>query len=147
MTGTGGNRFEPDPTRGTRVVYLVFGSNLGDRVRAIRAGIEKLGERGVRATALSSLYESSAKYVLEQPDFLNCVGRFETTLTPGELLEVCQEVERAPQRAQQVVRDQHRWHADEVPAVGVLRDGCHGLLQPAPAVVLPVAFEVGRIVP
>ena len=94
MTGTGGNRFEPDPTRGTRVVYLGFGSNLGDRVRAIRAGIEKLGERGVRATALSSLYESSAKYVLEQPDFLNCVGRFETTLTPGELLEVCQEVEQ-----------------------------------------------------
>ncbi len=77
-----------------RVVYLGLGANLGDRTRAIRAGIEALGELGVRPVALSSIYESPAKYISDQPDFFNCVGRFETTLTPEELLEACQEVER-----------------------------------------------------
>jgi len=76
------------------VVYLGLGSNLGDRNQAIMTGIEALEKLGVRPVALSSIYESPAKYFSDQPDFVNCVGHFETTLTPEELLEVCQEVER-----------------------------------------------------
>ncbi len=78
----------------TRVVYLGLGSNMGDRFRAIRSGVEALEDLGIRPMALSSLYESSAKYVIEQPDFLNCVGRFETTLTPEKLLNACKDIER-----------------------------------------------------
>ncbi|MFC1627596.1 2-amino-4-hydroxy-6-hydroxymethyldihydropteridine diphosphokinase [Gemmatimonadota bacterium] len=77
-----------------RVVYLGFGSNMGDRSRTLRSGVSELEGLGVRPLALSSLYESPAKYLIDQPAFLNCVGRFETTLAPEDLLDACKEVER-----------------------------------------------------
>ena len=88
------NGGETDRAGETRVVYLGLGSNMGDRARAIRAGIDALDEAGIRPVALSSLYESPAKYILDQPAFLNCAGRFETDLTPEGLLDACKEVER-----------------------------------------------------
>lgn len=76
-------------------VYLAFGSNLGNRLAAIRTGVSVLAERGVELVAFSSLYFSRPKYITEQPPFLNCVGRFLTSLVPEELLSVCQEAELA----------------------------------------------------
>lgn len=78
---------------GTEIVYLAFGSNLGDRLKAIRTGITALGVRGVEVLDISGIYISAPKYITDQPDFLNCVGRFSTSLEPAALLKVCQEVE------------------------------------------------------
>ncbi len=88
------NRAGANQAGETRVIYLGLGSNMGDRLQALRSGVRELEELSVRPVALSSLYESPAKYILDQPAFLNCVGRFETTLTPEELLDACKEVER-----------------------------------------------------
>jgi len=78
--------------------YLAFGANLGDRQAAIRAGVAALQRRGIEPLGFSSLYASRAKYVVDQPGFLNCVGLFRTSLTPRALLTACQAVERAAGR-------------------------------------------------
>ena len=39
-------------------VYLGLGSNLGDREGHLGRGLEALGARGLRVTALSGLYET-----------------------------------------------------------------------------------------
>jgi 2-amino-4-hydroxy-6-hydroxymethyldihydropteridine diphosphokinase len=85
-------------------IYLGFGSNLGNRVAALRTGVAVLAEYGVEAEAFSSLYHSSPKYVIDQPPFVNLVGRFRTLLEPGGVMEACHAAEQAAGRQQ---RERH----------------------------------------
>jgi 2-amino-4-hydroxy-6-hydroxymethyldihydropteridine diphosphokinase len=76
--------------------YLGLGSNVGDRLANLRAAVAALRERGVKVTALSSVYETAPQgEILDQPDFLNAAVEIETELGPEELLDVCKDVERA----------------------------------------------------
>jgi 2-amino-4-hydroxy-6-hydroxymethyldihydropteridine diphosphokinase len=79
-------------------IYLAFGANLGNRVAAIRTGVETLRRAGVEAIAFSSLYHSKAKYMADQPPFVNLVGRFRTALDPRRLLDACQAAEHSAGR-------------------------------------------------
>jgi len=77
-----------------RVGYLGLGSNVGDRQAHLRAAVEQLGEHGVEADSVSSLYETEpVGEVIDQPDFLNAVARIRTGLEPHELLDVCKAIE------------------------------------------------------
>ncbi len=73
--------------------YLGLGSNLGDRARNLREALERLQEGGVTMRDVSSVYESDAILLTEQPPFLNLVARVETELGPRELLQTCLRVE------------------------------------------------------
>jgi 2-amino-4-hydroxy-6-hydroxymethyldihydropteridine diphosphokinase len=76
--------------------HLGLGSNLGDRRVLLQAAIDGLAERGVRATASSSTYETDpVGDVLDQPAFLNACVTVETALGPDALLDAVKEVERA----------------------------------------------------
>ncbi|MFO8034629.1 MAG: 2-amino-4-hydroxy-6-hydroxymethyldihydropteridine diphosphokinase [Candidatus Bipolaricaulota bacterium] len=89
--------------------YLGLGGNVGCvRGRLSRAG-EELSSRGLVISGSSSLYHTEPWGKREQPDFLNQVLRVETQLAPHELLETCQEVERALGR---VARE--RWGRREI---------------------------------
>ena len=79
-------------------IYLAFGSNLGDRVSAIQTGIEFLEQRNIELVTLSSFYTSRSKYLSDQPEFVNCVGHFTTTIGPLELLDSCMDAEKAAGR-------------------------------------------------
>jgi 2-amino-4-hydroxy-6-hydroxymethyldihydropteridine diphosphokinase len=75
--------------------YLGLGSNQGDRLAALRAARDALAERGIRAVAASSVYETAPQgEVTDQPDFLNACLAVETELDPTELLAACKDVER-----------------------------------------------------
>ncbi len=76
-------------------VYLSLGSNLGDRAANIERAIAMLGERGVRVTRQSSLYETEPIGVRDGGWFLNGAIKAETELAPGELMKVLLEIERA----------------------------------------------------
>jgi len=76
-------------------VYLAFGSNLGDRARAIARAIDLLAAGGVVPLARSPLYETDPITPEPQPDYLNAVLRAKTALGPHALLALGQEVERA----------------------------------------------------
>jgi len=75
-------------------VYLSLGSNLGDRAANIARAITMLGERGVRVTRESSLYETEPIDVRDGGWFLNGAVEAETELAPAELMKVLLEIER-----------------------------------------------------
>jgi 2-amino-4-hydroxy-6-hydroxymethyldihydropteridine diphosphokinase len=81
-------------------VWLGLGSNLGDRRRALGAAVAALAARGVEPLRLSPLYDCD--YVgpaAPQPPYLNAVLEARTRLSPLQLLDVTQAVERDAGRA------------------------------------------------
>lgn len=77
-----------------KTVYLSLGSNMGDRAQNIARAIEALGERGVRVTRQSSLYETEP-IAARGGWFLNCVVEAETDLMPRLLMNALLAIERS----------------------------------------------------
>lgn len=75
-------------------IFLGLGSNLGDRLENLACALGHLAAGGVCIKAVSSVYESRAILVEDQPDFLNCVTSVATSLGPEDLLDVCLQVEK-----------------------------------------------------
>ncbi len=76
-------------------VILSFGSNLFNRENYINQAIDFLCKnKELKLIKKSSLLNNKAILYEAQPDFLNLVAIFQTTLTPTELLNLCQEVEK-----------------------------------------------------
>ncbi|NTU77587.1 MAG: 2-amino-4-hydroxy-6-hydroxymethyldihydropteridine diphosphokinase [Alphaproteobacteria bacterium] len=73
---------------------LALGSNLGDRLAALRAARAALAPYVV-VTATSHVYETKALYAADQPTFLNAALVGETTLEPQALLYTVKEIERS----------------------------------------------------
>ncbi|MXX46960.1 MAG: 2-amino-4-hydroxy-6-hydroxymethyldihydropteridine diphosphokinase [Chloroflexi bacterium] len=84
-------------------VYLGLGGNLGDRRELMRSAVAEI-RQVVDDVRVSSLYESAAWGVTDQPAFLNAVVRGRTSLNPLELLDAVQSIENELGR----VREQ-RW--------------------------------------
>ena len=75
-------------------VHLGLGGNLGDRMAALAetlALVESIGD--MHRVACSSVYETEPWGVTDQPNFLNLVAAYQTTLSPSDLLAACQSVE------------------------------------------------------
>lgn len=81
------------------VVFIGFGSNLGDRLDFCDRAVTLLSLLPTsQVTGVSSLYETEPVDDGAHPGdgwFLNGVLRLETDLTPQSLLEVCREVEKS----------------------------------------------------
>ncbi len=74
--------------------YLGLGGNLGDRMAALAEALQLLDSTaGMRRTGCSSVYETEPWAVADQPNFLNLVAAYETTLAPFDLLAACKSVE------------------------------------------------------
>lgn len=90
-----------------KTVYIGLGGNLGEREATLRQALIDLERHAhVEVTAVSSLYETKAWGVTDQPDFLNAVAKLSTSLDPFALLHVLQTIETRHGR----VRDL-RWGA------------------------------------
>ena len=76
-------------------IYLSLGSNLGDRAANLERAVAALPVHGVRVVRRSSLYETEPVDFLEQPWFLNFAVEAETSISPRELLEHLQAIERS----------------------------------------------------
>lgn len=75
-------------------VYLAIGSNQGDRLANLQAGLAALAP-AVQLTNYSSVYETAAAYVEDQPPFLNVVVAGTTALVPHALLALLKQIEHA----------------------------------------------------
>lgn len=51
--------------------YIALGSNVGDRIPNIEAACRALENGGIKILKTSSLFQTKAMYVEDQPDFLN----------------------------------------------------------------------------
>ena len=85
------------------VAFLSLGSNLGNRLRYLMLALEQLKTLGT-VTGYSRLYSTDPILYTNQPDFLNCAVRLETTLTPAELLRHVKLIESALGRSFSVAK-------------------------------------------
>jgi len=87
---------------------LGMGSNVGNREGYLSAAIsylENLGE--IREVVVSSWYETEAVGPGEQGDYLNLAVTLSTTLSPTEMLGLCQQLES--QAGRESVDDREHW--------------------------------------
>ena len=71
--------------------FISIGSNMGDRQQYLMDAIQSLGRtEKITVETVSSIYETAPVGLTNQADFLNIVVRLSTSLSPLELLEVCQ---------------------------------------------------------
>ena len=72
--------------------YLGLGSNLGDRLHALRCATEALSAHLV-VDAQSAVYETTPEGNADQPLYLNAALRIVTHLAPLPLLDLCLAIE------------------------------------------------------
>ena len=93
-------------------MYLHLGSNEGDREKSISDCIRLLEEKVGNILAKSSLYETEAWGVKEQPDFLNQALEIITSLAPREVLDEIKTIEHSLGRAVKVKWGQRKIDID-----------------------------------
>jgi 2-amino-4-hydroxy-6-hydroxymethyldihydropteridine diphosphokinase len=100
----GGGTADPAPGAPPTVrrAFIGLGSNLGDRLAALRQAVAQLKEGG-DVTAVSPLYETEPVGGPEdQGAFLNIVVELATSDSPRQLLARCQALEEAAHRVRTV---------------------------------------------
>lgn len=87
------------------VAYISFGSNMGDREKNCRLGIEMLAcVSDVEVKARSKLYQTSPVDFQDQDWFVNGALKLETALPPLELLVILKNIERSAGREKAPVK-------------------------------------------
>jgi len=90
-------------------VYLLFGSNVGNRVTNVRQAILSFVGRDLKLLQVSYFYETAAWGNEFQPSFLNVCARYKTELHPKEVLQLCKEIEERIGR-----QNRGRWQEREI---------------------------------
>lgn len=84
-------------------VYISLGSNMGDREKYLKDGIEMLGEHTlIQVQKTADIIETESYGGVEQDKFLNTVVKARTLLTPRELLDLLHEIEDREGRTREV---------------------------------------------
>ncbi len=81
-------------------VYFSLGSNLGDRKGTLLHALDLMDKRIGSRKELSAFYETEPWGFESENIFLNAAVEYETTLSPRDLLQVTQEIERASGRTE-----------------------------------------------
>lgn len=74
-------------------VVILAGSNIGDRLMYLTEAKKKIQERIGHIQTSSSVYETAAWGIEEQPDFLNQAHSLNTALTADHVLSVLLDIE------------------------------------------------------
>ena len=101
------------------IVYLSLGSNMGDRKHLMERAIQKIEKQIGHVVRQSAFYETEPWGFESSNLFLNAAVCVETELTPRQLLQVTQQIERALGRTQKTPK-QH----DPTPSPPKWRGAC-----------------------
>ena len=80
-------------TSNLQMVYLLLGSNLGNRKEILDKAINLLSQKVGVVILQSKDYETAPWGVTNQPDFLNLVVSIQTRIKPLQILEITQSIE------------------------------------------------------
>lgn len=83
-------------------VYLALGSNIEPREHYLKEAIRLLNVEDVQVVLASSIYETEPVGYTDQSEFLNMVVEARTKLSPFELLETCQRIEKQLGRKREI---------------------------------------------
>ncbi len=94
----------------THLVYIGFGSNIGDRLAHIQNAIHALAEtEGITLQKISSIYQTDPVGYETQARFLNGVAAIQTALPPLSLLRTLKDIEASVGR-----KHRTRWGPREI---------------------------------
>ena len=79
----------------THMVYLGLGTNLGDKQKNLNDAIRMLGNQVGEVEKVSSVIETEPEGFKSDNMFLNAVVKVRTTLSPFEILDITQDVEKS----------------------------------------------------
>ncbi|WP_163539340.1 2-amino-4-hydroxy-6-hydroxymethyldihydropteridine diphosphokinase [Gracilibacillus sp. YIM 98692] len=83
--------------------YIALGSNIEPRSQHLMEAIQQLETKAeIDVGRQSSIYETEPVGYTQQNRFLNMVIEIQTNLTPQQLLDICQEVERRQGRRREI---------------------------------------------
>ena len=92
------------------LVYIGFGSNIGDRLKHTQNAIDALSKtEGITLEQISSIYKTDPVGYEAQGEFLNGVVAIQTTLPPLSLLHTLKDIETAVGRQHRT-----RWGPREI---------------------------------
>ncbi|RTZ67702.1 MAG: 2-amino-4-hydroxy-6-hydroxymethyldihydropteridine diphosphokinase [Aquificaceae bacterium] len=90
------------------ICYIGLGSNLGDSIAYLDNAVDSLrASQAITHLSLSHFYRSKPHGPQNQPDYINAVARFETSIDPHALLSLLQKIENNNDRQ----RNGERWGA------------------------------------
>ncbi|HEX7994152.1 MAG TPA: 2-amino-4-hydroxy-6-hydroxymethyldihydropteridine diphosphokinase [Streptosporangiaceae bacterium] len=119
-----------EEARPARQLVLALGSNLGDRLATLQAGVDALAETpGIALQAVSAVFETSPVGGPDQPDYLNAVLLASSSLPCQEVLRLTQAAEHAQGRVRTV-----RWGPRTLD-IDII--ACGGEISQDPALTLP----------
>ena len=102
-------------------MYLGLGSNLGNRRALLKRAVRLIGERVGEVTRQSTFIETEPWGFESANKFLNAVILCETDMTPREVLEATQQIERDMGRQKTVHRtSSHRTYTDRPIDIDIL---------------------------
>lgn len=119
-------------------VYLGLGSNLGDKKENLQRAIDHLSLALGLPVAVSTFIESEPWGFCSRNTFVNCVVAFETTLTPTELLDATEEIEKNLGRTQKSTNGQY---GDRPIDIDILFYGSETIATPRLAVPHPLLHK------
>ena len=79
----------------THMVYLGLGTNLGDKQKNLNDAIRMLGNQVGEVEKVSSVIETEPEGFKSDNMFLNAVVKVRTSLSPFEILDITQDVEKS----------------------------------------------------
>ena len=92
------------------LVYIGFGSNIGDRLAHIQNAIQTLSKtEGITLQKISSVYKTDPVGYEAQAEFLNGVAAIQTSLSPLSLLYILKDIETEVGRQHRI-----RWGPREI---------------------------------
>ena len=119
-------------------MFLGLGANLGDRRATLQEAVRRIRAR-VADLRVSSLYESQAWGVTDQPAFYNAVARGLTDLPPLELLDAMQSIEHELGRVRR-----ERWGPRAID-IDILLYGSEEIAEPRLTVPHPYLTQRGFV--
>lgn len=98
-------------------LYLGLGANLGDREATLRKAIAALADEVGAVERVSSFYTTRPWGFRSDNDFVNCCVRMATALSPRQVLEATQDIER---RLGRTAKSHDGHYADRVVDIDIL---------------------------
>lgn len=74
-------------------VFIALGSNLAEPLTQLRQAVNSLNNLAIGKVSVSSFYRSQPLGPQDQPDYINAVATFDTSLSPLALLDQLQAIE------------------------------------------------------
>ena len=88
-------------------IYFSLGTNLGDKERNLRTAVRKIEERIGEVVSLSAFYATAPWGFASEHTFLNAALCAKTALSPLEVLEITQRLEREMGRTRKSVNGRY----------------------------------------